>query len=154
MTDTDVLWMLVCTGLVLFMQAGFLLLETGLTRAKNYINVAVKNLSDLAFAVLLFWLFGWALMYGDSVGGVVGFSQFAVDLSSAPLDLSASFLFQVVFAGTTVTILSGTIAERTAFGGYVGIVAVMAVVYPVFGHWAWSSEGWLVNRGFSTSRDR
>ncbi|MEM9614270.1 MAG: ammonium transporter [Actinomycetota bacterium] len=139
--------MLIGTALVLLMQGGFLLLEAGMTRAKNYINVAVKNLADLGLAIILFWLVGFGLMFGDSAGGVVGLSMFALDLPLVDTDTSVLFLFQVVFAGTTVTILSGSIAERTSFTGYIGIVVAMAVVYPLYGHWVWGG-GFLSGWGF------
>lgn len=87
-------------------------------------------------------------MFGSSQFGVVGASQFALDLPTAAPDTTVFFLFQVVFAGTTVTIISGAIAERTTFYGYLGIVVVMAVVYPVFGHWVWAEGGWLYELGF------
>ncbi len=148
MSDLDQLWLMIATALVLLMQGGFLLLEAGMTRAKNYINVAVKNLADLGMAVILFWLFGYGLMFGSNQFGVVGFSDFALDLSTADPSTTAFFLFQVVFAGTTVTIISGAIAERTAFTGYIGIVLAMAVVYPIFGHWVWGDGGWLAGLGF------
>lgn len=153
MTELDHLWLMVSTALVLLMQGGFLLLEAGLTRAKNYINVAVKNLADLGLAIVLFWLFGFGLMFGDSLGGVLGFSSFAMDLATVSPDLTTSFLFQAVFAGTTVTIISGAIAERTAFTGYIGIVLAMAVIYPIFGHWVWGG-GWLGGLGFVDFADR
>lgn len=147
MADIDLLWLTIATALVLLMQGGFLLLEAGLTRAKNYINVAVKNLADLGLAFILFWLFGYALMFGTDVGGLFGASQFGIDFSSATPDTISFFVFQMVFAGTTVTIISGAIAERTAFGGYIGIVFVMALVYPIYGHWVWGG-GWLAELGF------
>ncbi|MEM7324827.1 MAG: ammonium transporter [Actinomycetota bacterium] len=147
MSDLDHLWLLVSTALVLLMQGGFLLLEAGLTRAKNYINVAVKNLADLGLAIVLFWLFGFGIMFGDDWGGVTGLSNFAVDLTTVAPDLTTTFLFQVVFAGTTVTIISGAIAERTSFVGYIGIVTTMAIIYPMFGHWVWGG-GWLSGLGF------
>jgi ammonium transporter len=147
MGELDQLWILVATALVLLMQGGFLLLEAGMTRAKNYINVAVKNLADLGMAVLLFWLVGYGLMFGSSAGGLFGFSNFAMDLPLVAPDVSTFFLFQVVFAGTTVTIISGAIAERTSFNGYMAIVLTMAVAYPVYGHWVWGG-GWLAGLGF------
>lgn len=147
MGELDQLWVLIGTALVLLMQGGFLLLEAGMTRAKNYINVAVKNLADLGLAVALFWLVGFGLMFGDSAGGIVGLSLFAMDLPLVDADTSVLFLFQVVFAGTTVTILSGAIAERTSFTGYIGIVVAMAFVYPVYGHWVWGG-GFLGSWGF------
>ncbi len=148
MDQIDQLWVIVATALVLLMQCGFLLLETGMTRAKNYINVAVKNLVDFGMAILMFWLLGSALMFGDSaLGGLVGFSGFAPDLTTIASESTVFFMFQAVFAGTTVTIISGAIAERTSFSGYFGIVVAMAFVYPIFGHWVWGG-GWLAERGF------
>lgn len=148
MRDIDLLWLVLATALVLLMQGGFLLLEAGLTRAKNYINVAVKNLADLGMAIMLFWLVGYGIMFGTDAGGVIGTSDFAIDLGTGEPGTIAFFIFQVVFAGTTVTIISGAIAERTAFNGYIGIVLAMAVVYPVYGHWVWSEGGWLLDLGF------
>ncbi len=149
MDELDILWLVVATALVLLMQAGFLLLEAGLTRAKNYINVAVKNLADIGMAILLFWFVGYGLMFGSDAAGLFGVSNFAMDLTTADPEITIFFLFQVVFAGTTVTIISGAIAERTAFGGYIGIVLVMAVVYPIYGHWVWTGDGWLAKLGFA-----
>ncbi|MEM7339860.1 MAG: ammonium transporter [Actinomycetota bacterium] len=147
MAPIDQLWVLVATALVLVMQGGFLLLEAGMTRAKNYINVAVKNLADLGLAVVLFWFFGYGLMFGSSQAGWIGFSDFALDLALVDSDVAVLFLFQVVFAGTTVTIISGAIAERTAFPGYILVVCSMAFIYPIFGHWVWGG-GWLSSLGF------
>ncbi len=149
MTDLDQLWLIMATALVLLMQGGFLLLEAGMTRTKNYINVAVKNLADLGLALLLFWLFGYGLMFGTDRFGFSGFSDFGLDLTTAEPSTATFFLFQVVFAGTTVTIISGAIAERTAFGGYIGIVLAMAFIYPIYGHWVWGDGGWLTELGFA-----
>ncbi len=149
MTDLDQMWLLIATALVLLMQGGFLLLEAGMTRTKNYINVAVKNLADLGLALLLFWLFGYGLMFGTDRLGFAGFSDFGLDLTTADASTATFFLFQVVFAGTTVTIISGAIAERTAFGGYIGIVLAMAFIYPIYGHWVWGDGGWLTSLGFT-----
>ncbi|GAB5520146.1 MAG: hypothetical protein RhofKO_23970 [Rhodothermales bacterium] len=151
---TDALWVLVCTGLVFSMQAGFLFLETGLTRAKNYINVAIKNLVDFGFAVVLFWLFGFGLMFGATSGGWFGTDLFMMDLSSSDPWMTVFFLFQVVFAGTTVTIVSGAVAERLRFSAYLAIVAVCSVLYPLYGHWVWGGgyagdPGWLTGIGFA-----
>ncbi|MCP4224709.1 MAG: ammonium transporter [Actinomycetia bacterium] len=146
-TDFDVLWVLVCTFLVFFMQAGFLFLEAGLVRAKNYINVAVKNLVDLGCAVLLFWLIGFSVMFGSVGNGWWGSGDIAPDLAAAAPPTIVFFLFQAAFAGTTVTIISGAVAERLKFSAYMWIVLIMAMVYPVIGHWIWGG-GWLAQRGF------
>ncbi|GAA5315975.1 MAG: ammonium transporter [Candidatus Pelagadaptatus aseana] len=130
------------------MQAGFTLLETGLTRAKNTINVAIKNISDLAVASLIFALMGYAVMFGDSAGGWFGTSHFAMAGLEEPADL-AFFVFQLVFAGTAATIVSGAIAERMRFNGYLLVCLVIAgFIYPVAGHWIWNGDGWLAQKGF------
>lgn len=149
----DILWILLCAGLVFLMQAGFLFLEAGLTRAKNYVNVALKNLVDLGFAIVLFWLFGFGIMFGLSEGGWWGNSGFAIDLSQADPYLVSFFLFQATFAGTTVTIISGAVAERMRFKAYIWIVLVCSLLYPLFGHWVWGGglegdPGWLGSIGF------
>ncbi|MFN3215207.1 MAG: ammonium transporter [Acidimicrobiales bacterium] len=146
--EIDLLWVVFSMSLVLLMQAGFLFLEAGMTRAKNSINVAVKNIVDFGMAIVLFWVFGYALMFGDSSGGWFGTSGFGLDLSISGPEVAVFLLFQAVFAGTTVTIISGAVAERMHFGAYLGVVAIMAVVYPVAGHWVWNGDGWLTGRGF------
>jgi Amt family ammonium transporter len=135
------------------MQGGFACLESGLVRAKNTINVVVKNVVDITLTGALFWLFGFALMFGPSLGGWVGFGGFAPD-ESAGAWMLAFFFFQLVFCGTAVTIVSGAIAERTRFSGYLAIAALVAgVIYPLYGHWAWGGaanegRGWLAEAGF------
>ena len=149
----DILWILVCTGLVFLMQAGFLFLEAGLTRAKNYINVALKNLVDLGFAIALFWLFGFGIMFGVTQGGWWGNSHFLLNFADSPPLLSAFFLFQATFAGTAVTIISGAVAERMRFQAYMAIVFICSLLYPLYGHWVWGGgyegdPGWLGAMGF------
>lgn len=144
---TDLLWLMTCTALVLAMQAGFLFLEAGLTRAKNYINVAVKNVVDLGLALVLFWAVGYGLMFGTS-NGLLGTDGFLLDVTSSGADEVVFFMFQAVFAGTAVTIISGAVAERFEFSAYIVVVLAMAVAYPVYGHWVWSADGWLTARGF------
>lgn len=156
-TVADYIWILVSAALVFLMQAGFLCLETGLTRNKNNINVALKNLVDFGLTTVLFWAFGFALMFGDSIGGFVGgsefFPQFTSDESSTTLFIF--LIFQVMFCGTAVTILSGAIAERLKFNAYIILtVLISGLIYPVFGHWAWNglltgeSLGFLAQMGF------
>jgi len=150
----DILWILVCAGLVFVMQAGFLCLESGLTRNKNSINVAAKNVSDFAIASLLYWLVGFGLMFGQSQGGWIGATLFgAFDQIGHEPALLAFALFQIMFCATAATIVSGAVAERMRFGAYLALSAVVSVlIYPVFGHWAWGSwhsgEGWLRTLGF------
>lgn len=150
----DILWVVLCAGLVFNMQIGFLCLEAGLTRTKNAINVATKNMADLCIALLLYWLFGFGLMFGTSEGGMIGSGLFMLDLAiddSWPL---AFFLFQAMFCTTAATIVSGAAAERMRFNAYL-IVAMLSagLIYPLFGHWAWGGalregQGWLAQRGF------
>jgi ammonium transporter len=152
----DVGWLLFSAALVLLMQAGFTALESGLVRSKNSINVAIKNFANFLVAASLFWLFGFGLMFGSGDGGIVGTSSFFFDSDSA--FLSAFFLFQLGFIATATTLMSGAVAERMRFRGYLVLaVFVAAVTYPVFGHWAWGdaaltgigdSDGWLRELGF------
>lgn len=153
---TDLQWVLICAGLVFLMQPGFMCLESGLTRSKNNINVAVKNLADFGISVALFWMFGYALMFGVSQGGIIGTTGFFMDIGNDSR-LGAFFLFQAMFCSTATTIVSGAVAERLKFGAYIiasGIIS--GIVYPIFGHWAWNGindshqgfTGWLGNIGF------
>jgi ammonium transporter, Amt family len=152
----DIAWILVCAALVLFMQAGFTALESGLVRTKNSVNVAFKNFATLLVAATLFWLFGFGLMFGASASGVVGSSSFLFEDDRA--FLTAFFVFQLGFIATSTTLISGAVAERMRFASYLVLaVFVAAVVYPVFGHWAWGdatilgesgSSGWLKELGF------
>lgn len=151
----DILWVLVSAGLVFLMQAGFLCLETGLTRSKNNINVALKNLTDLGISIILFWLFGYGLMFGQTWGGWLGSTDFLPDFNNLPPWSVVFFLFQVMFCGTAVTILSGAVAERMRFDGYVISAALVSgIIYPIFGHWVWNglatgqTTGWLGTWGF------
>lgn len=133
----DLVWMLVCAALVMLMQGGFCLLESGFARAKNSINVAIKNIVDFCVSMLLFWCCGFGLMFGASYAGLIGTDSFLLSASNAP-SLVTFFLFQAVFCGTATTIISGALAERTRFSGYLLIsVLVSGLLYPVFGHWAW-----------------
>lgn len=150
----DLIWVIIAAALVFFMQTGFTALETGMIRAKNSYNVAIKNISDFIVAVILFWLVGFGLMFGVSSGGLIGHSGFGGGLFSQPADF-AFFLFQAAFVGTAATIVSGAVAERMRFHAYVLISAVISLlIYPVSGHWIWGSallgetSGWLEARGF------
>lgn len=136
------------------MQAGFLCLETGKIRSKNSINVAAKNISDFIMAAMIYWLFGFALMFGESVGGFFGSDGFLFGETESGFQISF-FLFQLMFCGTAATLLSGAVAERMSFLGYLSVAAVLsAVIYPIPGHWSWASIysennlGWLEAQGF------
>ena len=154
-TALDTAWVLICAGLVFLMQAGFMCLESGLTRAKNSINVAVKNLTDIGISVVLFWAFGFALMFGVSMGSWIGTKGFLPAVGQEGSWRAAFFVFQAMFCGTAITIVSGAVAERMRFGGYLIIAVLLStLIYPLFGHWAWngvaqgSPAGWLGMHGF------
>lgn len=150
----DIIWIMLCAFLVFLMQAGFMCLESGLSRAKNSINVSVKNLSDFLLGSFLYWLIGFGLMFGPSYMGLFGTSNFAPETWESPF-LITFFIFQIMFAGTAATIDSGAVAERTRFSGYLFMSGITtALVYPIFGHWAWGglinaeNSGWLQKLGF------
>jgi Amt family ammonium transporter len=154
-SSLDVFWIVVASALVFLMQAGFLCLESGLTRRKNNINVAIKNLADFCVTTVVFWVVGYGLMFGGSWRGWVGSDRFTLDFLSQDGFSSAFFLFQAMFCGAAVTIMSGAVAERLRFSAYVvATVIVSGLVYPVFGHWGWagldtgSSHGVLNRLGF------
>lgn len=150
----DIVWLLLCTALVMLMQAGFCCLESGLVRSKNSINVAFKNFVDFLISAALFWIFGFAIMFGVSTGGLFGNSGFFFGADAKPW-LVAFFLFQLMFCGTATTIVSGAVAERMRLAGYLVVTIILAgLIYPVVGHWIWGgaesggASGWLAKRGF------
>jgi Amt family ammonium transporter len=146
-SNLDTLWVIVCAFLVFMMQFGFAMLETGCARSKNTINVAMKNLADSTFGFFFFWLVGFGLMFGLDSGGLIGTSHFMI--AGRDYSLTAFFFFQAMFATTSATIVSGAVAERMKFNGYVLLsIAVTAIIYPIFGHWAWGEGGWLKAIGF------
>ena len=151
----DTLWVINCAILVFIMQAGFMCMESGLSRQKNSINVALKNAADFGVSVVIFWLFGFGLMFGKSFNGLFGTDLFffAINIS----EYQTYFVFQAMFVATAATIISGAVAERLKFIGYL-VITVLAtgIIYPIVGHWAWSSsylgeamnKGWLASIGF------
>lgn len=154
MPQIDSLFLLLCTMMVLLMQVGFLLLESGIVRNKNSINVAAKNLIDLSVVILVFWLIGFGVMFGPSYEGLFGTSSFAIESFNTP-SYASFFLFQAMFCATATTVISGAIAERGSLYGYIATALMISIiVYPVFGHWAWgglldrSQTGWLEDTGF------
>ncbi|EIJ41394.1 ammonium transporter [Beggiatoa alba B18LD] len=152
--DINVLWICISAFLVFLMQAGFLCLESGFTRSKNAINVAFKNLVDFSIAVMLYWAFGFALMFGISFQGWFGQSYFLLPVQAETAGVVAFFVFEVMFCATATTILSGAVAERFQLKAYVFATAFTSgLIYPLFGHWAWggaltATQGWLQVRGF------
>jgi Amt family ammonium transporter len=144
----DMVWLFLGAALVFIMQAGFALVETGLTRAKNATNIVMKNLMDFCFGAVVYWAIGWGLMYGaDSLGGLIGASDFFKNIMDDPV-YYRDWFFQVVFAATAATIVSGAMAERTQFKSYLIYTCfISAVIYPISGHWIWGG-GWLSNLGF------
>jgi ammonium transporter len=135
----DFAWVLVCSALVFLMQAGFLCLETGLTRSKNNINVALKNLVDVGIAIVLFWIFAYGLMFGTSYNGWIGTDGFSPEFRESEFSLLFFLIFQTMFCAICVTILSGALAERLKFRAWVVFcIFIAGLIYPVFGHWAWN----------------
>ena len=141
--------LVVAAALVFFMQAGFAFLGAGLIRAKNTVNYMTKSFLDFCIASLGFWAFGYALMFGGgAAAGIIGLEGFFLQ-NFADGDLVGWF-FQMVFAGTAATIIAGAMAERTKINAYFAYSFIVgALIYPIYGHWAWSDYGWLVNMGFS-----
>ncbi|GHV81405.1 hypothetical protein AGMMS49944_31960 [Spirochaetia bacterium] len=148
----DTIWLFLGAILVFIMQAGFALVETGLTQAKNAVNITMKNVMDFCFGAIVYWAIGWAFMYGKDAGGFIGTSEFfhsPMDLSLESGGFYTTWLFQVVFAATAATIVSGAMAERTKFKSYLIYTCfISAFIYPISGHWIWSGDGWLANLGF------
>ncbi len=149
------LWTLVAACLVFFMQAGFAMVEAGFTRAKNAVNIMMKNLMDFSMGSIAFFAVGFGLMFGTSSTGFFGTSDFFLSGWTPDGDpwILAFWMFQCVFAATAATIVSGAMAERTKFTSYlIYSIFLCAVIYPIFGSWAWGSlfngSGWLEKLGF------
>jgi Amt family ammonium transporter len=151
MIGLDTLWVLLGAALVFFMQAGFCMVETGFTRAKNAGNIIMKNMMDFAIGSLVFWILGFGLMFGSDIAGLIGLPDFFIsgDYGTDGSYPSAAFIiFQTVFCATAATIVSGAMAERTKFSTYcLYSLIISAVIYPISGHWIWGG-GWLSNLGF------
>ena len=161
----DTLWVLVAAFLVFFMQAGFAMVESGFTRAKNAVNILMKNLMDFSMGSIAYWAIGFAIMFGAgnafmgtsgwfvpsqtlTEGAAASTSIFSsLEWSSVPT--YAAWLFQLVFAATAATIVSGAMAERTQFKSYlIYSIFITGIIYPVVGHWIWGG-GWLSDLGMS-----
>ena len=150
-SQIDVIWLLVAAFLVFFMQAGFAMVESGFSRAKNAANLLMKNLMDFSVGTLLYFAIGFGLMYGASAGGLIGADNFFLGNIGFGADSAydwAGFLFQLVFAATAATIVSGAVAERLKFSAYlVYSIVLVGLIYPISGHWLWGG-GWLADLGF------
>ncbi len=149
-SSLTMIWLVLAGALVFFMQAGFAAVEVGLTRAKNSANIIMKNLMDFSAGAVAFFFVGWGLMYGATASGLVGTSNFALMGYEAGevANILRDWFFQVVFAATAATIVSGAMAERTKFVSYLLYsIFISAVVYPISGHWIWGG-GWLSELGF------
>lgn len=151
-------WFLIGAALVFWMQAGFAMVETGFTRAKNAGNIIMKNLMDFCIGTVVFSLLGYSLMMGtDALGGLIGipnwdlftnFGGFIAEGADGSFTLASTFVFNLVFCATTATIVSGSMAERTKFSSYCIYSAVISlVIYPIEAHWIWGG-GWLSQLGF------
>lgn len=146
------LWVLLGAALVFFMQAGFAMVETGFTRAKNAGNIIMKNLMDFSIGAPIFWLVGFGIMFGAGNGFIGNFDFLSRGDYSAALPEGIPFfafmIFQTVFCATSATIVSGAMAERTKFASYCVYSALISlIVYPISGHWIWGG-GWLAQMGF------
>lgn len=146
--NLDTLWILITAFMVFFMQAGFAMVETGFTRAKNSVNILMKNLIDFCIGSVLFLLIGFGLMFGRDAGGFIGISSFTLKISGGTsASIFAFWIFQAVFAATAATIVSGAVAERIKFKNYlIYSIFITGFVYPVAGHWIWGG-GWLADMG-------
>lgn len=156
---TSTVWVVVAAILVIFMQAGFALLEAGLTRMKNVGHIAAKNALILALASIVYFLVGFGIAFGDGGNGLVGGSGFfpAVDellaVGQAPFSwfgavpAAGAYLFQVAFAAVSLAIVWGAMAERTRLWVYLAFGVVFTLIYSVVAHWIWSPDGWLFSKG-------
>ncbi len=139
----DFVWVLICGFLVMFMQAGFACVEAGFCRSKNVTNLIAKNMMDFVVGSLAYWAVGYGLMLGTDKLGIVGTSGFFLSGDGYDVNAYLGFFWQMVFAATAVTIVSGAVAERLKFQAYMAYAAVLClIIYPIFGHWAWGG-GWL-----------
>ncbi len=147
-SSVDTIWVLLGAVLVFFMQAGFAMVETGFTRAKNAGNIIMKNLMDFAIGATVYWIIGFGIMFGSGNGFFGAIDLFSRGDYSGSYPSWAFLIFQTVFCATAATIVSGAMAERTKFISYCFYsLIISAVIYPISGHWIWGG-GWLAQLGF------
>ena len=154
----DIMWTMIGAILVFFMQAGFAAVETGFTRAKNACNITMKNVMDFVLGSIFFFIIGFSLMFGKSAGGFFGttgffhpqsLEDFLHSIGQTDLPIGVFMIFHTVFCATAATIVSGAMAERTKFKAYLVYSACISIfIYPITGHWIWSTQGWLSQLGF------
>ncbi|HXF61585.1 MAG TPA: ammonium transporter [Caldilineaceae bacterium] len=147
-TALTFVWMMVTGTFVFFMQAGFAFLEAGFTRVKNLVNVLTKNFMDFCIGGLAYFFFGFAIMYGTDIAGLIGSDGFFLLGDYYDVSKALAWFFQMVFAATAATIVSGAMAERTKITAYLAYsFLISALIYPISGHWVWGG-GWLSQMGF------
>ncbi|MEK4230890.1 ammonium transporter [Solibacillus sp. FSL H8-0538] len=141
----NLVWVMLGAFFVFFMHAGFAMVEAGFTRSKNAVNILMKNILTISIGGIVYFVAGYAIMFGDTAGGFIGTSGFLLN----GVDDIGFFVFQAMFAATCATIISGAVAERTNITAYIAIVGLMTLfVYPVVGHWIWQGDGWITALGF------
>ncbi|CAI6046821.1 ammonium transporter [Cohnella sp. JJ-181] len=151
-SGVDTIWVVLTAAMILLMEGGFALLEAGFVRQKNAVSIIMKVFVDISFGALLFYVVGFALMYGKDAGGLIGWSGFLMngDLSHLSLNISVDtfWLFQCAFVIAVISIVSGAVAERIHFRAYIVYTIIMTgLIYPISGHWIWSASGWLAKLG-------
>ncbi|WNR43557.1 ammonium transporter [Paenibacillus roseipurpureus] len=148
----DTIWVVLTAAMILLMEGGFALLEAGFVRQKNAVSIIMKVFVDISFGALIFYFFGFALMYGKDAGGIIGTTGFFMggDLSHIALTISHEtyWLFQCAFVIAVISIVSGAVAERINFRAYIlYTIAMTGLIYPIAGHWVWGVNGWLGKLG-------
>ncbi|NEW08241.1 ammonium transporter [Paenibacillus sp. SYP-B3998] len=148
----DTIWVVLTAAMILLMEGGFALLEAGFVRQKNAVSIIMKVFVDISFGALIFYFFGFALMYGKDAGGLIGTSGFFMggDLTHISLSISHEtyWLFQCAFVIAVISIVSGAVAERINFRAYIlYTIAMTGIIYPIAGHWVWAVNGWLGKLG-------
>jgi Amt family ammonium transporter len=149
----DTVWVVLTAAMILLMEGGFALLEAGFVRQKNAVSIIMKVFVDITFGALVFYFVGFAFMYGKDAGGLIGITGFSLggDLSHIRLTISHDtyWLFQCAFVIAVISIVSGAVAERIHFRAYMlYAIAMTGLIYPIAGHWVWSTGGWLARLGF------